>query len=154
MRNRRDRERIVIVLGAALLLAMGAAAVRTAFADEKTPAPAKAGATASDVPAETDALHVRQEILSRRYKRFEDTLLKLSEQLRKNDPERADLLRRAISKSKESLVGSQLSELVDLLKKDQFKAGQTATLEPNEDGSAKSVVIGSVAAKKKKKKAK
>jgi len=41
----------------------------------------------------------------------------------------------------------------DLLKNAQFKAGAKATVETNEDGSAKAITLGEAAAKKKKKKA-
>ena len=44
-------------------------------------------------------------------------------------------------------------KVAELLKKDQFKVGTMATVQADEDGTAKSIVIGSIAKKKKKKKA-
>ena len=127
MRSRRNRERVVVAIGLGLVLTTLLFVASRGHADE-TPAakgapatkPAATPAGLAEAAAEAETLPVRQEVLSRRYKRFEDTLLKLSEALRKTDPERADLLRRAISKSKESMLAPQLNELVDLLKKDQF----------------------------------
>ena len=55
-------------------------------------------------------------MISRRYKRFEDTLYKIAESMRKTDPDRADLLVRAIGKSKEDRIGAQMAELAALLK--------------------------------------
>src|SRR5262249_58221324 len=56
---------------------------------------------------------------NRRYKRFEDTLYKIAEALRKTDPDRADLLIRAIGKSKEDRISQQMNELVQLLKENK-----------------------------------
>src|SRR5579871_1729259 len=55
-----------------------------------------------------ESLAVGQETISRRYKRFEDTLYKIAEALRKTDPDRADLLLRAIGKSKEDRISQQM----------------------------------------------
>ena len=61
-----------------------------------------------------------QNSLSLRYKRFEKTLLKLAEYTRKTDPDRADLLLRAIGKSRESRVNPQMEMIVSLLNTKQF----------------------------------
>ena len=61
-----------------------------------------------------------QDAISLRYQRFEDTLHQLSEYLRKNDPQRADLLFRAKGKSQESRVHDQLLKIAEFLKKDQL----------------------------------
>ncbi len=73
-------------------------------------------------PAETEArpLASDQEALTLRYQRFENTLLQLAEYLRKTDPTRADLLVRAIGRSKESRIPDQMQQLVQLLKQEQL----------------------------------
>ena len=58
--------------------------------------------------------------LNRRYKQFEQTLLQMAEYLRKTEPERADLLVRAIGKSKEDRIGLQMEQIMDLLKNEQL----------------------------------
>ncbi len=58
--------------------------------------------------------------LAMRYQRFESTMLQVAEYLRKTDPERADLLVRAIGKSKETRLPDQFEHLVNLLKQDQL----------------------------------
>ncbi len=69
----------------------------------------------SDVP-----LPSRQEAVALRYARFENSLNQLAEHLRKTDPDRADLLFRAIGKSKEGRISDQLRDVVLLLKKEQL----------------------------------
>ena len=44
----------------------------------------------------------------------------MAEYLRKTEPERADLLVRAIGKSKEDRIGLQMEQIMDLLKNDQL----------------------------------
>ncbi|MFN0055743.1 MAG: hypothetical protein ACKV0T_26670 [Planctomycetales bacterium] len=66
--------------------------------------------------AVAEPLAATQDLISRRYKRFEDTLYKIAESMRRTDPDRADLLIRAIGKSKEDRIGQQMSELVQLLR--------------------------------------
>ncbi len=62
----------------------------------------------------------RQEAVALRYARFENSLNQLAEHLRKTDPDRANLLFRAIGKSKEGRISDQLKQVVDLLKKEQL----------------------------------
>jgi hypothetical protein len=70
-----------------------------------------------------DGLSSVQEIISRRFKRFEDTLYKIAEAQRKTDPDRADLLIRAIGKSKEERISQQMLDLIQLLRENkQFGA--------------------------------
>ena len=73
----------------------------------------------TDVPASPN-LAATQEAIEMRYRRFEGTLLQLSEYLRKSDPSRAELLLRASGKSKEGRIPEQFQKLTDLLKKDQL----------------------------------
>jgi hypothetical protein len=58
--------------------------------------------------------------LERRYQQFERTLLQMAEYLRKTEPERADLLIRAIGRSKENRISQQMEAITQLLKKEQF----------------------------------
>lgn len=80
--------------------------------------PAKDSA-ASGAP-EAGQLNEAEASLSRRYKQFERTLLQMAEYLRKTEPERAELLVRAIGKSKEDRVNLQMDQIIDLLKSDQL----------------------------------
>jgi hypothetical protein len=70
--------------------------------------------------AEPGTLNEAEASLSRRYRQFEQTLLQMAEYLRKTEPERADLLIRAIGRSKEDRVGLQMEQIMDLLKSDQL----------------------------------
>ena len=55
-----------------------------------------------------------------RYQRFENSMLQLAEYLRKSDPVQADLLVRAIGRSKETRIPDQMQQLAQLLKQDQL----------------------------------
>jgi hypothetical protein len=106
--------------GAMLLAAPG----DPAGTDLKTPNAREGAATPApdesrDGTAREEPLATVQEIINRRYKRFEDTLYKIAESLRKTDPDRADLLLRAIGKSKEDRISQQMSELAQLLKENK-----------------------------------
>jgi hypothetical protein len=57
-----------------------------------------------------------QEVISRRYKRFEATLGKIAESLRKTDPERADLLLRAIGQGNADRISQQMIDIMQLLR--------------------------------------
>lgn len=76
--------------------------------------------TAPVEPAAAPNLAASQEAIEMKYRRFEGTLMQLSEYLRKTDPARADLLLRASGKSKEGRIPDQLQHLTELLKKDQL----------------------------------
>ncbi len=82
--------------------------------------PEQNAATAPVESAPVPNLAATQESIEMRYRRFEGTLLQLSEYLRKTDPGRAELLLRASGKSKESRIPEQFQKLTDLLKKDQL----------------------------------
>lgn len=86
---------------------------------------AKPAAVAQDAtPAESgdkeESIASAQEGLAMRYQRFENTMLQVAEYLRKTDPERADLLVRAIGKSKETRLPDQFTHLINLLKQEQL----------------------------------
>lgn len=88
----------------------------TPAAPAATPATEPAAAEAIPTDGKDRPLTETQDIINRRYKRFEDTLYKIAESLRKTDPDRAELLIRAIGKSKEERIAPQLADLVQLLK--------------------------------------
>ena len=74
-------------------------------------------------PVDPDAppsLSATQEAIEMRYRRFEGTLEQLSDYLRKTDTTRAELLLRAIGKSKQGRITDQFKSLTELLKKDQL----------------------------------
>jgi uncharacterized low-complexity protein len=60
-------------------------------------------------------LNDKQGALAARYQRFEKTLLQMAEYMRKTDPERADLLIRAIAKSKSTRITQQMQQIAKLL---------------------------------------
>jgi hypothetical protein len=62
----------------------------------------------------------RQRAIASRYQRFEKLLLQLAEYMRKSDPEKADLLIRAIGKSKEDRVSRQMERVISELEGKDF----------------------------------
>jgi hypothetical protein len=104
-----------VLVCAAVLSVIGAA-----WAQDRPAADQAAKDSTASGAAETGTLNESEASLSRRYRQFERTLLQMAEYLRKTEPERADLLIRAISKSKEDRVGLQLDQIMDLLKSDQL----------------------------------
>jgi hypothetical protein len=112
------------------LVALLTAVASTARAQQAPPAaspasqaPSGAGTDAAPpaqdepLPADKQAsLNSSQEALQRQYRRFEEGLYRIAESLRKTDPERADLLLRAIGKSKEERIVTQMNELSALLR--------------------------------------
>lgn len=60
-------------------------------------------------------LGVSQQAISRRYRQFEETLLKMAELMRKSDPDRTALLRRVMGKSKEGMITVRMDRLVELM---------------------------------------
>jgi hypothetical protein len=65
-----------------------------------------------------------QDAIKARYKRFNLTLQQMAEILRKQDPERADLLFRALGKSQETRVEDQMQLIYALLNKEQPQLGE------------------------------
>lgn len=65
-----------------------------------------------------------QDAIRARYKRFNLTLQQMAEILRKQDPERADLLFRALGKSQEARIDDQMSLIFSLLNKEQPQLGE------------------------------
>jgi len=65
-----------------------------------------------------------QDSIKARYKRFNLTLQQMAEILRKQDPERADLLFRALGKSQETRIEDQMNLIFSLLNKEQPQLGE------------------------------
>jgi hypothetical protein len=105
---------LAALLATWLLLGEATAAEGQSTADQPAKDPTSATA------AESGPLNESEASLNRRYKQFEQTLLQMAEYLRKTEPERADLLVRAIGKSKEDRIGLQLEQIMDLLKNEQL----------------------------------
>lgn len=129
------RSSIRLAVTWALLISLAAGSFRWVTAQEAAPAepaPPAAGTPPAATPA-AESLPSRQEALALRYQRFEATLLQLAEYLRKTDPDRAELLVRAIGKSKEQRIQDQLGQLVELLKQqklgDAIEGQETAVAE-------------------------
>ncbi|HET6884537.1 MAG TPA: hypothetical protein VFI31_30565 [Pirellulales bacterium] len=74
----------------------------------------------SATPSAEATLPVAQEQVLRKYQRFEEVLLRMSELTAASDPKRAALLRKAVGQSKDKLIAVQFDRLVDLLKRDQL----------------------------------
>ena len=66
------------------------------------------------------SLPQKQNVLSGRYRRFERTMRQVTEYLRKNDPEKANLLVRAINRSSEERIRAQMEQIAQMLEREQF----------------------------------
>ncbi len=86
---------------------------------KEEPAPSQADDKPGSSGNRDEPLSAGQDMIGRRYKRFEDTLRKIAESLRKTDPDRADLLLRAIGKSNEDRISQQMLEIMQLLKENK-----------------------------------
>ncbi len=73
----------------------------------------------ADKPKEVP-LEINQQVLAKRFEQFQNTLLQMAEQMRKTDPDRAELIFRALSKSQEDRVSGQMKVIEELLTKKQF----------------------------------
>ncbi|MDC0261805.1 hypothetical protein OAK47_01145 [Planctomycetaceae bacterium] len=82
-------------------------------AQEAVPAAAAEAADTLKLPQE-------QEAIALRYERFENTMLKMAEYLRKTDPEQAELLVRGIGQSKSDRISGQMGQIVKLLADEQY----------------------------------
>lgn len=81
----------------------------------KTPTEAALAEKPKDVP-----LEISQQVLAKRFEQFQNTLLQMAEQMRKTDPDRAELIFRALSKSQDDRVSGQMKVIEELLTKKQF----------------------------------
>jgi hypothetical protein len=107
----------VVLVGVVFLDLAGSIRAQDSRAKETAPATKESPAAGT---AEQGGLNEAEASLSRRYKQFERTLLQMAEYLRKTEPERADLLIRAIGKSKEDRVALQMDQIMDLMKNEQL----------------------------------
>jgi hypothetical protein len=103
-----------------LLLTIPARGLVVAQESAADPAPATPVPTTTDAAEAPPSLSTRQELLALRFQRFETTLLQLADYLRKTDPDRAELLIRALGKSKEARIHDQFSEVVGQLETGQL----------------------------------
>ena len=113
------RGNLVPGLWALVMIAVAALGSQASLNAQEPAPPANSGASTADESAPLP-LSTRQEAVSLRYRRFESTLLQLTEYLRKTDPDRAELLVRTLGRSKENRVPDQFEELVKLLESGQF----------------------------------
>ncbi|MEX2286911.1 MAG: hypothetical protein WD648_07470 [Planctomycetaceae bacterium] len=103
------------------------------LARTEEPKPAAAPPAAAAAPSEP-SLAIRQDAVATRYRQFEKMLQQMAEYLRKTDPERANLLYRAINQSSETRIGQQLEAIIALLKDENAQLGDA--VEKQEDAAA------------------
>ncbi len=113
---------IVILPGLPGFVATNASVAGVLFAQDAETSVGTAGD--SDVEEAEKDLRLRQSEIATRYSRFEKTLLHLAEELRKSDPQRADLVLQALRKSKEYHVSRQMEEIKHLLTEDREKGAE------------------------------
>ncbi|HVA45731.1 MAG TPA: hypothetical protein VNH11_05025 [Pirellulales bacterium] len=111
-----------IILKIVFLSSVLAVPSRLVLADPADEPPARPEVAEPDKAAE---LPLSQEQVLRKYQRFEEVLLRMSELTAASDPKRAALLRKAVGQSKDKLIGVQFDRLVDLLKRDQLATAVT-----------------------------
>ncbi|HUY34732.1 MAG TPA: hypothetical protein VMV69_18450 [Pirellulales bacterium] len=102
------------VLAAILSLVGAPAPAQETGADDASDTAKKSSAQAA---AE---LTLAQERVEKKYKEFEKVLARMVELTASTDPKRAALLRKAVARSKERLIGAQFEKLIDLLKQDRL----------------------------------
>jgi len=90
-------------------------------------------APAADKVDGAQALADRQEQIASEFERFEEVMLRLAELTAGSDPDRAALLKKAVSQSKDRLIGVQFERLVELLKTDQLSLALTSEEQVNQD---------------------
>ncbi len=81
---------------------------------------------------DSEALDKKQEALSSRYSRFEKLLLQMAEYLGRTDPDRAELLMRALSRSREERISTRMNGIVEILKQEDFDENFLEILEGQE----------------------
>ncbi|REJ66704.1 MAG: hypothetical protein DWQ31_13855 [Planctomycetota bacterium] len=106
----------LLVIGAGLS-GFGAAAAYAQPAGGEAPA----ADAAEGGPDLGDRLLLEQGQLADTYRRFKSELLKLAELIRKEDPDRAALLEKAVSQSSRRGVHEQLTDILDLLDSDLLR---------------------------------
>lgn len=106
----------------AVLFASSAMAQTGKDSAKKEPAKSKPEAAAAKRPEvkPADALSTEQRRIAEKYKHLEDVLLRMAELNAASDPRRAALLKKAVTQSKDQLIGVRFERLVELLGKDQL----------------------------------
>src|SRR5579885_3542988 len=89
--------------------------------------------SSSETAGASAELPLSQEQVLKKYQRFEEVLLRMSELTAASDPKRAALLRKAVAQSKDRLIGVQFDRLVSLLKRDQLATAVTNQKEVEKD---------------------
>ena len=88
-----------------------------------SPKASAAGAAAdAAAPVNQKSLSDNQLSVSGRYTRLERMLSQMADLMGRDDPERADLLRRTISKGREQRIGDRVEKIVTLLQSEDFGA--------------------------------
>ncbi|WP_240928192.1 hypothetical protein [Thalassoroseus pseudoceratinae] len=77
-------------------------------------------AAATEKAASEQSALEEQRSVAARYRQFDKTLLKMAEYLQRTDPDRAELLVRAIRMSREQRISNQMDSIVDLLESTEF----------------------------------
>lgn len=88
-------------------------------APEDAPAP-DVEAAPGETAKEESPLGTAEEQLAKQYQRFEEVLLRMAELTASEDPQRAALLRQAVTRSKKRLIAGQFDKLVELLQQDRL----------------------------------
>ena len=101
-----------------LALVVVVAASSLAYAQDK-PAPAD-GTEKKELP-----LDINQQAVLGRFDRFEQEMLKMAEQMRRQDPERSDLLFRAHSRSQQEQIIAQMRVIFEQLSKEDVSFGDS-----------------------------
>lgn len=91
--------------------------------------------TAAEVDAEAK-LSDEQAAIARRYKDLETVLQRMSDLMRRSDPDRAQLAGKAFSRSKKDLVGTQLDQVVESLRSGELSGAIKAQQAVREDMAA------------------
>lgn len=118
---------VVVLAVVASLLSAGVSAQEGPELPDAAPAAPAAGAAAGE-PGEaagprTLPLDIGQQAVLGRFDRFEQELLKMAEQMRRQDPERSDLLFRAHSRSQQEQIISQMRVIFEQLSRQDISFG-------------------------------
>lgn len=102
------------LLTLAVLFGLSVATLAPSFAQEVEKKTEDAAETAAEVDKSLP-LSARQRAIFARYKRFKHTLEQMHQYMRKTDPDRADLLARAITSAGENRISTQLERIVEMM---------------------------------------
>jgi hypothetical protein len=124
----KKRSPIVVVFA---LVAQSSVLLAAPLPDQ--PAGEKSSEPGDAASAGSPELPLAQEQVLKKYQRFEEVLLRMSELTAASDPKRAALLRKAVGQSKDKLIGVQFDRLVNLIKRDQLATAVTNQKEVERD---------------------